>query len=35
MNTAIPDAQHVAENYIALWNEADESRRLKLLESKR
>jgi len=33
MNTAIPDAQHVAENYIAVWNEADESRRLKLIET--
>lgn len=33
MNTAIPDAQHVAENYIAVWNETDESRRLNLLET--
>jgi hypothetical protein len=33
MNAATPDAQHLAENYIAVWNETDESRRLKLLET--
>jgi hypothetical protein len=33
MNTATPDADHVAEHYIAVWNETDESRRLKLLET--
>jgi hypothetical protein len=33
MNTATPDAAHVAEQYIALWNETDEARRMKLLES--
>ncbi|SEA88829.1 nuclear transport factor 2 family protein [Variovorax sp. YR216] len=33
MNTAIPDAKQVAEQYIAVWNETDEDRRLKLLET--
>ena len=33
MNTATLDAVHVAERYIAVWNEPDESRRLKLLEA--
>jgi hypothetical protein len=33
MNTATPDAAHVAEQYIALWNETDEARRMKLLET--
>ena len=33
MNTAIHDAKQVAEQYIAVWNETDEDRRLKLLET--
>ena len=33
MNTAIIDATHVAEHYIAVWNETDAERRLKLLET--
>ncbi|MEJ8812649.1 nuclear transport factor 2 family protein [Variovorax ureilyticus] len=33
MNTAIPDATQLAEQYIAVWNETDEDRRLKLLET--
>lgn len=33
MNTAIPDARQLAEQYIAVWNETDEDRRLKLLEA--
>lgn len=33
MNTATPDAVRLAEQYIAVWNETDEGRRLKLLET--
>ena len=33
MNTAIIDATHVAEHYIAVWNETDAERRLELLET--
>ncbi|MBU1358000.1 MAG: nuclear transport factor 2 family protein [Gammaproteobacteria bacterium] len=33
MNTAPIDAARIAEHYIALWNEADASRRRELLES--
>lgn len=33
MNTAQPDAASVAANYIAVWNETDQERRLKLLET--
>ena len=31
--TAIIDAAHVAEHYIAVWNETDAERRLELLET--
>jgi len=33
MTSTIPDAASVAEQYIAVWNEADAGRRLKLLEA--
>ncbi|MGJ7507835.1 nuclear transport factor 2 family protein [Variovorax sp. GT1P44] len=33
MNTATPEADRVAEHYIAVWNETDEARRLKMLET--
>jgi hypothetical protein len=33
MNTAAPDAARIAEQYIAVWNETDAERRLKLLET--
>ena len=33
MNTATPDAVRLAEQYIAVWNETDGERRLKLLEA--
>jgi len=33
MNTATPDAVKLAEQYIAVWNETDEERRLSLLEA--
>jgi hypothetical protein len=33
MNTATPDAVRLAEQYIAVWNETDDGRRLKLLEA--
>jgi hypothetical protein len=33
MNTATPDADRVAQQYIALWNETDETRRMQLLEA--
>ncbi len=33
MNTPAADAARVAEHYIAVWNETDAERRLKLLEA--
>lgn len=33
MNTTAPEAIKVAEQYIAVWNETDDARRLKLLET--
>ena len=33
MNTATIDAARVAEHYIAVWNETDAERRLRLLET--
>jgi hypothetical protein len=33
MNTAIPHAARVADQYIALWNETDAARRLQLLQA--
>ena len=33
MNTTAIDATHVAEHYIAVWNETDAERRLELLET--
>ena len=33
MNTAAIDATRVAEHYIAVWNETDAERRLRLLET--
>jgi hypothetical protein len=33
MNTAAPDAARIAEQYIAVWNETDDQRRLALIES--
>ncbi|GAA4347830.1 nuclear transport factor 2 family protein [Variovorax defluvii] len=33
MNTAAPNANHIAERYIDAWNETDAARRLALLEA--
>jgi hypothetical protein len=33
MNTAAIDASHVANRYVALWNETDAARRARLLET--
>ncbi len=33
MNTADPEADRIAQAYIAVWNETDEARRLALLET--
>src|SRR4030095_1417992 len=33
MNTATPEAGRIAEHYIAVWNETDAERRIRLLEA--